>query len=83
MSAAMAEHGAYILLSLDGCMAVDIPAGSLSAGDDDFTGVVSEIDKTASSSGGVTMYTATVTLDKTEQMPGGSEGGCCRHHRER
>lgn len=83
MSAAMAGHGALILLSLDGCMAVDILAGSLSAGDEAFTGVVSEIDKTASSSGGVTMYTATVTLDKTAQMPGGSEGGCCRHHRER
>lgn len=42
-----------------------------SIGDDAFTGVVSEIDKTASSSGGVTMYTATVTLDKTEQMLSG------------
>lgn len=42
-----------------------------SIGDDVFTGVVSEIDKTASSSGGVTMYTATVTLDKTQQMLSG------------
>lgn len=42
-----------------------------SIGEDVFTGVVSEIDKTASSSGGVTMYTATVTLDKTQQMLSG------------
>ncbi len=40
-------------------------------GDDMFTGVVSEIDKTASSSGGVTMYTATITLDKSENMLSG------------
>lgn len=42
-----------------------------SIGEDVFTGVVSEIDKTATSSGGVTLYTATITLDKTEQMLSG------------
>ncbi len=36
-----------------------------------FTGVVSEIDKTASSSGGVTRYTATITLDRTGDMLSG------------
>lgn len=42
-----------------------------SIGDDAFTGEVSEINKTATSSGGVTMYTATITLEKTEQMLSG------------
>lgn len=42
-----------------------------SIGEDAFTGEVSEINKTAASSGGVTMYTATITLEKTEQMLSG------------
>ena len=42
-----------------------------SIGEDVFTGEVSEIDKTAASSGGVTMYTATITLEKTAQMLSG------------
>lgn len=42
-----------------------------SIGEDVFIGEVAEIDKTATSSGGVTMYTATITLDKTEQMLSG------------
>ena len=42
-----------------------------SIGDDVFTGEVSEINKTATSSGGVTVYTATVTLEKTAQMLSG------------
>lgn len=33
VSAAMAEHGALMLLSMDGCMAVDIPAGGFHTGD--------------------------------------------------
>ncbi len=40
-------------------------------GEDVFTGVVSEIDKTATSSGGVTLYTAVITLDKTAGMLSG------------
>lgn len=42
-----------------------------SIGEDIFTGTVSEINKTATSSSGVTVYTATVTLDKTESMLSG------------
>lgn len=42
-----------------------------SVGEDVFTGTVSEIDKTATSSGGVTLYTATITLDKTKSMLSG------------
>ncbi len=42
-----------------------------SISDDTFAGTVSEINKTATSSGGVTLYTATITLDKTEDMLSG------------
>ncbi len=42
-----------------------------SIGEDSFTGTVTEIDKTATSSSGVTVYAATVTLDKTSQMLAG------------
>ncbi|MCD8384083.1 MAG: HlyD family efflux transporter periplasmic adaptor subunit [Clostridiales bacterium] len=42
-----------------------------SIGDDTYSGTLTEIDETATSSGGVTVYTATVTLDKTEQMLSG------------
>ena len=39
-----------------------------SIGDEAFTGSVTEINKTASSTSGVTRYTAVVTLDKTPEM---------------
>lgn len=42
-----------------------------SIGDDTYSGTLTEIDETATSSGGVTVYTATVTPDKTEQMLSG------------
>ncbi len=42
-----------------------------SIGDDTYSGTLTEIDNTATSSGGVTVYTATVTLDKTEEMLSG------------
>ncbi|MCD7917829.1 MAG: HlyD family efflux transporter periplasmic adaptor subunit [Clostridiales bacterium] len=42
-----------------------------SIGTDSYTGTVTEIDTTATSSGGVTQYTVTVTLDKTDSMLSG------------
>ena len=39
--------------------------------DETVSGTVTEIDTTATSSGGVTVYTATVTFDKTEDMLSG------------
>ena len=42
-----------------------------SIGDDIFIGKLTEISKTATSSSGVTRYTAIVTLDKTEEMLAG------------
>lgn len=42
-----------------------------SVGDDVFTGELTEINRTATSSSGVTRYTAVVTLDKTEDMLSG------------
>ncbi len=39
-----------------------------SVGDDVFPGVVTEINKTANSASGVTVYSAVVTLDKTPEM---------------
>jgi len=42
-----------------------------SVGDDVFTGTLTEINRTATSSSGVTRYTAVVTLDKTEDMLAG------------
>ncbi len=40
-------------------------------GDDSFQGTVTDIDTTATTSSGVTVYTVTVTLDKTEKMLAG------------
>ncbi|MCD8115792.1 MAG: HlyD family efflux transporter periplasmic adaptor subunit [Oscillospiraceae bacterium] len=42
-----------------------------SIGDDTFTGSVTEVDKTATSSGGVSVYSVVVTVDKTEEMLSG------------
>ena len=42
-----------------------------SVGDEVFTGTLTEINRTATSSSGVTRYTAVVTLDKTEDMLAG------------
>ena len=42
-----------------------------SVGDDVFTGELTEINRTATSSSGVTRYTAVVTLDKTDAMLSG------------
>lgn len=42
-----------------------------SIGKNAYTGIVTEIDTTAASSDGVTMYTATITLDKMEGMLSG------------
>jgi Membrane-fusion protein len=42
-----------------------------SVGEDVFEGTVTEINKTANSSNGVTRYTATITFDKTSQMLAG------------
>lgn len=55
--------------SLDVGQEASITVESIS--EDAYTGVVSEIDKTATSSGGVTLYTATITMDKTEDMLSG------------
>ena len=42
-----------------------------SIGDDEFTGSVTEISTTATSGSGVTAYSATVTIDKTDEMLSG------------
>ncbi len=42
-----------------------------SIGDEEFTGTVTEINKTGTSSGGVTVFTVEVTIDKTEDMLAG------------
>ncbi len=42
-----------------------------SLGDDTYTGTVTEIDTSASSGSGVTTYTATITIDKVENMLAG------------
>ncbi|MEL7608268.1 MAG: HlyD family efflux transporter periplasmic adaptor subunit [Bacillota bacterium] len=42
-----------------------------SIGDDEFTGTVTEVNKTGASSNGVTVFTVEVTIDKTEQMLAG------------
>lgn len=42
-----------------------------SIGDDEFTGTVTEVNTTGTSSGGVTVFTVEVTIDKTEQMLAG------------
>ncbi|MCD7749420.1 MAG: HlyD family efflux transporter periplasmic adaptor subunit [Oscillospiraceae bacterium] len=42
-----------------------------SIGDDEFTGFVTEVDTTATSSGGVSVYSVVVTVDKTDEMLSG------------
>lgn len=42
-----------------------------SIGDETYTGSVTEVDKTASSSGGVSVYSVVVTVDKTDEMLSG------------
>lgn len=54
------------ILSLKTGQTADITISSI--GDDTYSGEVTEIEKTASSSSGVTRYTAVITLDKTEDM---------------
>jgi len=39
-----------------------------SIGDDEFKGTVTDVNKTGTSSGGVTVFTVEVTIDKTDQM---------------
>lgn len=52
---------------------LDQPAGLKisSIGEDVYSGIVTEIDKTATSASGVTAYSATVTFDKTPHMLSG------------
>ena len=57
------------ILSLEIGQSASVSISSI--GDDVFEGQLTEINKTATSSSGVTRYTATVTLDKTEQMIAG------------
>ena len=54
------------ILSLELGQEADITVSSVS--EDTFTGTVTEINKTAETSSGVTQYSATVTLDKAEGM---------------
>ncbi len=57
------------ILSLEVGQAATISVDALD--DETVDGTVTEIDTTATSSGGVTVYTATVTFDKTENMLSG------------
>ncbi|MCC8063966.1 MAG: HlyD family efflux transporter periplasmic adaptor subunit [Clostridiales bacterium] len=57
------------ILSLEEGQEAEITIDSI--GTDTYTGAVTEIDTTATSSGGVTQYTVTVTLDKTDNMLSG------------
>ncbi len=57
------------ILSLQEGQTASIAVDAL--GDEIVSGTVTEIDTTATSSGGVTVYTVTVTFDKTEQMLSG------------
>ncbi|MCC8099434.1 MAG: HlyD family efflux transporter periplasmic adaptor subunit [Clostridiales bacterium] len=57
------------ILSLEEGQEAEITIDSI--GTDTYTGAVTEIDTTATSSGGVTQYTVTVTLDKTDDMLSG------------
>ncbi len=57
------------ILSLEEGQEAEITIDSI--GTDTYTGTVTEIDTTATSSGGVTQYTVTVTLDKTDSMLSG------------
>ena len=54
------------ILSLELGQEADITVSSVS--EDNFTGKVTEINKTAETSSGITQYTATVTFDKEEGM---------------
>ncbi len=54
------------ILSLELGQTASVTVSSI--GDEAFTGSVTEINKTASSSSGVTRYSAVVTLDKTAEM---------------
>lgn len=54
------------ILSLKVDQSADITVSSVS--DETFSGVVTEINKTAETSSGVTQYSATITLDKAEGM---------------
>lgn len=54
------------ILSIEPGQKADITISSI--GDDTYEGVVTEIDKEAVSSSGVTRYTAVITLDKTDEM---------------
>lgn len=57
------------ILSLEPDQTVEITVSSL--GEDTFEGVVSEVNKTGSSSSGVTSYSAEILLDKQEKMLSG------------
>jgi len=57
------------ILSLKVGQEATVTIGSI--GDTEFVGTVSEIETTGTSSGGVTKYTAIITLDKTDQMLAG------------
>ena len=57
------------ILSLEVGQEVDITVSSVS--EDSFTGTVTEISKTATTSSGVTQYSAVVTLDKQDGMLAG------------
>lgn len=57
------------ILSLEEGQEAEITIDSI--GTDTYTSTVTEIDTTATSSGGVTQYTVTVTLDKTDSMLSG------------
>ncbi len=57
------------ILSLEEGQEAEITIDSI--GTDTYTGTVTEIDTTATSAGGVTQYTVTVTLDKTDSMLSG------------
>ncbi len=54
------------ILSLDLGQTAQVTVSSI--GDEPFSGSVTEINKTASSSSGVTRYSAVITLDKTPEM---------------
>ncbi len=57
------------ILSLEEGQTASVTIDSI--GTDSFTGTVTEIDTTATSSGGVTQYIAVITIDKTEGMLSG------------
>lgn len=57
------------ILSLEPDQKVEITISSL--GEDTFEGIVSEVDKSADSSSGVTSYSAEILLDKQEKMLAG------------